>query len=468
MLAARNYDPSYLLVLPSAPFIASGGFDPRPSPGSELCPEPTDTTVRDAFFQPNSCQGAFGQGPNWLSSWSWLDSTGQLTTPNLAPHTPPSPPPCTPGDVDLSGYVDEYDIYFLNRFVVGDPNVSIPSWQRACVDMNGDEAVLADDVIWLLRSLAGWTNYTLPKGGRGRALLSPPAKRAPLASAYFVHEENTAQLYLQLPLGARFNAAVLQFQADDAVSLDKLTVLSPRQSYAGPHALSLIATSAEGELQPGLIAHVENQSLQLDSDNSYVLHMDSHGVTTTYEYLAESPFVEVILTCNGEHSCGVSIHQPTGLRLGLSSFRVGFMTDAVLSVETEHQAVYAADREHSDSSSSAGSFFSIIGNSLLPDQTVLARVHIRDDAIVDSTQTSAHGTSLGDRFRIHVTLVPLLAPAPPTPPPPTQCPAPSTPCPSLPPLYQSPLPQQPSSPSLLPTTCPSPPPPVWPPQAARH
>ena len=158
-------NPAWLLcALQVGAALLSSSLDLRPKPTSLLCSSESVTIelTEDPFFRPAPCRGAFAPGSNFLAGWSWLDATGSLYTENIAPATPPPAPPCIRGDIDLSGEVNENDLFYFNRYLLDDPGYPIPLWQISCTDVNNDGMLLASDIVWLSRSLAGWGGeYTL-------------------------------------------------------------------------------------------------------------------------------------------------------------------------------------------------------------------------------------------------------------------------------------------------------------------
>ena len=286
-LYAVDGDPGYWSVPNDRPTLLSSSFDPRPGYSSRLCSVIPPNANDDNFFSPSPCRGAFMPGDSWLAGWSWLAVTGNLFTDNLAPQAPPPSPPCSPGDIDLSGAIDENDVFAYNLAIIG-LGPPIPSWQIACADLNGDGLLAADDVLWLTRYLAGWgAPYTLtagPSSGR-RALQSTDS---PPATAYLVSSGGSTNLFVQLPTCERFNAAVLHFdQLEMTLPFTESVTLSAPMSENMTHVnlndriVSFIAFRGDEAFSSGLHAtFVSTQAaLQTVGSRSYLQHLDMAGAT---------------------------------------------------------------------------------------------------------------------------------------------------------------------------------------------
>ena len=267
-------EPGLWSVNKSSQFL-SPTFDPRPRSTSMLCrySQFVDGRVNDTFFDVTACSGALGPQHSFLADWSWLSEAGYLFADNLAPVAPPPAPPCVIGDTDRNGVITDGDVYYYHRYIVADPQYDIPSWQASCADLNGDQVIDAADALWLSRHLAGWgaPYATLPGGGVRRALQSS-LLRTPLATAYLVAPDSNSEnvnLYLQVPMGAKLNTAVMRFAGLQSLTPTQLQEQVTRIGAGSAQvnvASGLIAwfdASADASLTTGPLATFNTSSLAL-------------------------------------------------------------------------------------------------------------------------------------------------------------------------------------------------------------
>ena len=166
------------------------------------------------------------------------------------------------GDVDENGSVQIADAILLARYIAEDTDITVTTQGLLNADMNGDEAVNADDAAALLSWLAGTETFP-PAAGRSVDLLEGYARGGGKAEA----------------LGAEFSAAQLDFTAKllkelDAEKEDKggNLLISPLSVSL---ALGMTMNGAKGQTQSEMLSLLGGSLTAEQLNGSYLSWQNS-------------------------------------------------------------------------------------------------------------------------------------------------------------------------------------------------
>ena len=320
-----------------------------------MCTEmPEPLPFNDSTILPAECSGAFvSPHDSWLWDLSWLHlglTVLPPPTPPVLPPPPPSSPVCANGDIDDSGTIDEQDIFHLARFLVGDS--SYPIAHVSCSDFTQDGVLQGDDLIYLTRYVYAfpgpWVTFVghEVQGSNDRRALARNTLATPLpASLYAV---NGTRVYLQLPVGQRFNVAVMRLSGEVNVSLvSSITSDFSLQVNEASRVVSIM-THLQGFSGGLLMQRMGQGDLQLDLSQvgSFVQSVDAVGNVTTYNLV--EPFLHVVLQLvRGANVLAISLCSPPEIPMQVSSLRLRFHSATVAGITAVHDSVNIAARENS-------------------------------------------------------------------------------------------------------------------------
>ena len=269
----------------------------------------------------------------------------------------------------------------------------------SCSDFTQDGVLQGDDLIYLTRYVYAfpgpWVTFVghEVQGSNDRRALARNALATPLpASLYAV---NGTRVYLQLPVGQRFNVAVMRLSGEVNVSLvSSITSDFSLQVNEASRVVSIM-THLQGFSGGLLMQRMGQGDLQLDLSQvgSFVQSVDAVGNVTTYNLV--EPFLHVVLQLvRGTNVLAISLCSPPEIPMQVSSLRLRFHSATVAGITAVHDSVNIAARENS--TGLPGRFIGIVAHDFLPHGTALATVSasqftVAAEAVEEEARTAGGG-----------------------------------------------------------------------------